>query len=109
MVLSDLIYQDWPYTGRSTVSYIVFYQGWPIYHCTHVPCPVAQYSAEIEHNAACTTGIALGYFRMLNNELLNRDLYAVLLQKILIILDIKSDICMSKYGNNNKHTRKITE
>ena len=27
-------------------------------HCTHVPVPVAQSSAESEYNAACTAGMA---------------------------------------------------
>ena len=38
--------QDCPYTGRSTGAYIIFYQGGPIYHVTHVPGPVAKSSAE---------------------------------------------------------------
>ena len=46
MVFSDSIWQDCPGTGRSTREYIVFYQGVPIDHCTHVTGPVAQSSAE---------------------------------------------------------------
>ena len=46
MVFSDSIWKECPYTGRSIGSYIVFYQDGPIYHCTHVPGPVAQSSAE---------------------------------------------------------------
>ena len=42
----DSIYQDCTYTGISTGSYTVFYQGGPIDHCTHVSGTVAQYSAE---------------------------------------------------------------
>ena len=34
--------QDFPDTGRSTGEYIIFYQGGPIDHGTHVPGPVAQ-------------------------------------------------------------------
>ena len=37
--------QDFPYTGRITGAYIVFCQGVTINHGTHVPGPVAQYSA----------------------------------------------------------------
>ena len=33
--------QDCPYTGRSTGVYIIFYQGGPIGHVTHVTGPVA--------------------------------------------------------------------
>ena len=45
MVLSDSSCQDCPYTGRSTITYILSYQGGPIDHFTHVPCPVNQHSA----------------------------------------------------------------
>ena len=37
-------WQDFSDTGRSTGAYIIFYQGGPIYHVTHVPVPVAQSS-----------------------------------------------------------------
>ena len=47
-------WQDCPDTGRSTGSYIIFYQGEKIYHGTYVPGPVAQSSAKSEYNAACT-------------------------------------------------------
>ena len=52
MVFSDSSWQDCPDTGRSTGAYIIFYQGGPIDHGTHVPVPVAQSSAESEYNAA---------------------------------------------------------
>ena len=45
MVFSDYICKGYPDTGRSTGAYIVFYQGGTIDHFTHVPGPVAQYSA----------------------------------------------------------------
>ena len=49
LVFSDSIWQDCPDTGISTGAYIVFYQGGPIDHCTHVPVPVSQYIAESEY------------------------------------------------------------
>ena len=48
MLLSDSSWQDCPDTGRSTGAYIVFYQNGKIDHCTHVPGPVAQSSADSE-------------------------------------------------------------
>ena len=48
MDFSDSSWQDCPETGRSTVEYIISYQGGPIDHGTHVPGPVAQASAESE-------------------------------------------------------------
>ena len=45
MDFSDSSWKDCPNTSRSTGSYIIFYQGGPIDHGTHVPGPVAQSSA----------------------------------------------------------------
>ena len=44
VVLSYSIWKDCPDTGIITGSYILFYQGLPIGHCTHVPGPVAHSS-----------------------------------------------------------------
>ena len=44
MTFSDSSWQDCPDTGRSTGAYIIFYQGGPIDHGTHVPGPVSQSS-----------------------------------------------------------------
>ena len=74
MAFSDSSWQDFPDTGRSTVAYIIFYQGGKIDHGTHVPGPVAQSSAESEYNASCTSGMALENFRMSIHEFLNKDL-----------------------------------
>ena len=68
MAFSDSSWQDCPDTGRITGAYIIFYQGGPIDHGTHVQGPVAQSSAESEYNAACTAGMALAHFRMLVHE-----------------------------------------
>ena len=77
MVFSNSIWKDCPYTGITKGEYIVFYHGVPIDHCTHVLSKVAQYSSESEYNAACTALIDIAHFRMLNNELLNKDKYVV--------------------------------
>ena len=42
MAFSDSSWKYFPDTGRSTGSYIIFYQGVPIDHRPHVPVPVAQ-------------------------------------------------------------------
>ena len=92
-------------TGRSTGAYIIFYQGGPIDHSTHVPGPVAQSNAESECNSSCTEGIALAHFRMLIHELLNKypDIFPE--EYPLIVLDSKSAMCMAKNGKYTKHTR----
>ena len=75
MDFSDSSWQDCTETGRSTGSYIIFYQGGPIDHGTHVPGLVAQPSAESEYNAACTAGRDLAHFRMWIHELLNDGMH----------------------------------
>ena len=45
MALSDSSWQYFPDTGRSTGAYMIFYQGGPIDHGTHVPGPDSQSSA----------------------------------------------------------------
>ena len=51
-------WQDFPDTGRSTGACIIFYQGGPIDHSTHVLGPVAQSSTESEYNAEYTAVMA---------------------------------------------------
>ena len=103
----DSSWQDCPDTGRSTGAYIIFYQGGPIDHGTHVPVPVSQSSAESEDNAACTAGMDLEHFRMLIHEFLNEDPDMVPREAPLIVLDSKSAMCMAKNGKDTKHTRHI--
>ena len=107
MAFSDSSWQDCPDTRRSTGAYIIFYQGGPIDHGTHVPGPVAQPSAESEYNVACTEGMALAHFRMLVAELLNEDPYMVPKEAPLIVVDSKSAMCMAKNGRDTKHNRHI--
>ena len=107
MPFSDSSRQDFPDTGRSTRAYIIFYQGGPIDHGTHVPGPVAQSSGESDYNAACTAGMALAHFRMLLHELLNEDPEVVPKEATFIVLDSKSAICLAKKGKDIKHTTHI--
>ena len=72
MAFSDSSWQDCPDTGRSTGAYIIYYQGGPIDHVTHIPGPVAQSSAESEYNAACTAVMALAHFSMWNKPMTDR-------------------------------------
>ena len=103
----DFSWQDFPYTGRSTGAYIIFYQSGPIYHGIYVPVPVDQSSAESEYNEACTAGMALAHFRVLIHELLNKDPYIVTWEAPIIVLDGKSLLCVANNGKDNKHTRHI--
>ena len=68
MAVYDSSWKYFPDTGKSTRAYIIFYQGVPIDHGTHVPGLVAQYSAEIEYNTECTAGMPLAHFRTRTNK-----------------------------------------
>ena len=70
--------------------------------------PVAQSSAESEYNTTFTTGTDLAHFRIINNELLNKDLDLVPEQAHIIILDIKSSTCMDNSDKDKKHIRQIS-
>ena len=48
MAFSDSSWQYCPENGRSTGAYIIFYQGGPIHHGSHVPGPVDQLISESE-------------------------------------------------------------
>ena len=51
--------------------------------------------------------MALAHFRMLVNELLNKDPDMVPKEAPLIVLDRKSAMCMATNGKYTKHTRYI--
>ena len=101
-------WQDFTGTRRSTGACVIFYQGRPIYHVTHVPGPFDKSSAESEYNAACTAGMSLESFRMLIHELLNKDPDIVTEEYPMIILDSKSSFCIDHNGKDTKHTSHIT-
>ena len=107
MAFYDSSQQYCPGTGRSTGAYIIFYQGGPVYHGTHVPGPVSQSIAESEYNAACTVGMDLPCLRMLIHELLNNYPCIVPEEAPLVFLDGKSTMCMAKNGKDTKHARHI--
>ena len=77
MVFYHYSYKYCPDTGRSAGSYMIFYQGGPIDHVTHVPGPFSQSSSESEYNTVFTSGIYFAHFRILIHELLNKSSYIV--------------------------------
>ena len=72
MAFSGSSWQYFPDIFRSIGAYMIFYQGGPIYHGTHVPVTVAQSSAESEYNAAYTAVMALLNLRVLIHQFLTR-------------------------------------
>ena len=107
MVFSHSSWQDCPDTGRIKVAYIIFYQGGPIDHGTHVPGPVAQSSAESEYNATCTSGMDLVHFKMLIHKFVKKDSDIIPEEAPIIILNRKSSFCMDNNGKDVNHTRNI--
>ena len=107
MDCSDFFWQDCTDTGKSTVEYIIFYQGGPIDHGTHVPLQVDLSSEERDYNTGCTGGMSLAHFRMLIHELLSKNPDIIPEDAPLIVLDSKSAMCMSNNGKDNKHYRHI--
>ena len=107
MAFYDSSWKYCPDTGIITVVYTIFYQVGPIDHGTHIPGPVAQSSVEIQYNAACISGMYLAHFRMLINELFNKDTDIVPKGGPLIILDNKSVVCMANTGKYKKYTSHI--
>ena len=107
MNFSDYSWQDYPDNGRITGAYILLHQVGPIDHGIRVPGPVSQSSAESEYNAACTIGMVLANFIILIHILLNKDPYIVTDEDPLIVLDIKSALCMAENGKDIKQTRHI--
>ena len=57
MELSDSSWQDFSEIGIITGAYIIFYQGGPIDHGTHVPGPVDISSTESEYDSGCNAGM----------------------------------------------------
>ena len=53
--------------------------------------------------------MALAHFRMLVHELLDEDPDMVPKESPLVVLDIKSSMCMAKNGKDTKHTRHIAK
>ena len=108
LVLPNYIYQDFPVTVISTGAYIVSYQCVPIYHWSHVQGTFYQYSAESDYNGAYTSGMDLAHFRILDIELLSKNLDVVPEQTYLVILYIKSTVCMDKISKDANHTIHIS-
>ena len=100
-------WKDCPDTGRSTGAYIIFYQGGPIYHGTHVSVTVSQSSAEMEYNAAFTAGNTLAHLMVLIHEFLNKDPDVVPEEFPLIVLDGKYAVCMANNGKDTKYTKRV--
>ena len=88
--MCDSSWQDCVDTGRSTGSYMIFYQGGLVDFSTFVPVPVAMSTAEAECNAGASAGMAISHMRMLINEVNGSDADIIWNPSILLLTDSKS-------------------
>ena len=65
IIFSDASWQDCPDTGRSTVSYMIFYNGALIEANSTMLTPIAMSTSEAEYMAACSATMATAHIRML--------------------------------------------
>ena len=70
-IMTDASWQDCPDTGRSTVGYMIFYQGALIEANSTVPTPVAMSTAEAEYMGACCGAMAAAHIRMLIYDMMH--------------------------------------
>jgi hypothetical protein len=113
-LLTDASWQDCPDTGRSTVGYIIFYNGAPIEANTTVPVPVAQSSSEAEYLSACCGSMAAAHIRMILYDILHLGTkqwhqHAQNLDHTPIILmtDNAATVQIAKNGRLTRKTRHI--
>jgi hypothetical protein len=114
MAFSDASWQDCPDTGRSTVGYLVFYQGGIVAANSHVPIPVAMSSAEAEYMAACAASMNAAVIRSLLYDMryLGTREYRMIEDKInfqpaILCVDNAAAVAMSQTPKLTKKTRHI--
>ena len=108
MDFSDYSWQDCPDTGIRTGAYIVFYQGGPIYHGKMFQYQLPNQVQKMNTMQHTLQEWLQHILRMLIHEFLNKYPYIVPKESPLIILDIKSAVCMDKNGKDTNHTSKIS-
>ena len=106
--ISLIIFGEIVQTLEEVQEHIIFFQGGPIDHGTHVQGQVSQSILEIEYNAVCTAGMALANFRMLVHDFLNKGPDIFQEESLLMIFENKSPVCMAYNGKDTKHTRHIS-
>jgi hypothetical protein len=127
VAFSDASWQDCPDTGRSTIGYLIFYQGGIVAAASTVPRPVAMSSAEAEYMAACAASMNAAVIRSLlydmrylgtnqyqllepepesneNNSSINAS---VQFQPAILCVDNAAAVAMSESPKLTKKTRHI--
>ena len=113
-LITDASWADCPDTGRSTVGYLLFWQGALIEANTSVPTPIAQSSAEAEYLSACCGAMAAAHIRMIIYDLLHLGTpewknHSQMLDKtpLLLMTDNAATVQIAKSGRLTRKTRHI--
>ena len=113
-IFTDASWQDCPDTGRSTVGYMIFYQGAFIEANSTVPTPVAMSTAEAEFMGACTGAMAAAHIRMILYDFMNLGTknWKASEQSLpttpnILMIDNEAVVQMSKNGRLTRKTRHI--
>ena len=111
---SDASWQDCPDTGRSTIGYLVFYQGGVVAANSNIPTPVAMSSAEAEYMAACAAAMNASVLRALLYDMryLGTQQYKMVedkveFQPVILCVDNSAAVAMADSQRLTKKTRHI--
>jgi len=113
-IFTDASWQDCPDTGRSTVGYMIFYQGALIEANSTVPTPIAMSTAEAEFMGACTGAMAAAHIRMILYDFINLGTknWKASEQSLpttpnILMIDNEAVVQMAKSGRMTRKTRHI--
>ncbi|KAI2514026.1 hypothetical protein MHU86_410 [Fragilaria crotonensis] len=113
-VFSDASWQDCPDTGRSTVGYMIFYNGALIEANSTMPTPVAMSTSEAEYMAACSATMATAHIRMLLYDMLylGTKQWRESTQRLpsipaILMIDNEATVQIAKNGKLTRKTRHI--
>jgi len=113
-IFTDASWQDCPDTGRSTVGYMIFYQGALIEANSTVPTPVAMSTAEAEFMGACTGAMAAAHIRTILYDFMNLGTknWKATEQSLpttpnILMIDNEAVVQMAKSGRMTRKTRHI--
>jgi hypothetical protein len=113
-VFSDASWQDCPDTGRSTVGYMIFYNGALIEANSTMPTPIAMSTSEAEYMAACSATMATAHIRMLLYDMLylGTKQWRETTQRLpsipaILMIDNEATVQIAKNGKLTRKTRHI--
>ncbi|KAI2490955.1 hypothetical protein MHU86_23614 [Fragilaria crotonensis] len=113
-IFSDASWQDCPDTGRSTVGYMIFYNGALIEANSTMPTPVAMSTSEAEYMAAYSATMATAHIRMLLYDMLylGTKQWRESTERLpsipaILMIDNEATVQIAKNGKLTRKTRHI--